>query len=269
MATSCEANTLRIWPRFLFAGVLGLIGPIGMNLHAQESPPSTIHEAVRDIGRALTEGALDAIGAQPPPPRQIQIDITARPTDSAVWISGYWRWDPVDREYEWVDGVWREPPPGMTWYPGEWQTTDRGWVWVRGYWAPAERSTLVLVPQPPPPPREETRPPIPGDEYFWVSGHWAFDENGFLWVSGEWREVPKPGYVWVDGSWTHTPKGFKYLPGYWDRATAKRVYDGAPPGHGGAPPGHGGTPPGLAKKAGPGKGPKGVPPGHRKGKSGR
>lgn len=281
MAISCEAKTTLYWSRFLFVGILGLFAPIGMSLHAQESPPSTIHEAVRDIGRALTEGALDAIGAKPPAPRNIHIDTSTRPTDSAVWLPGYWRWDSVDRKFKWVDGVWREPPPGMKWYPGDWQATDRGWVWVRGYWAPVERPTLIVTPDPPPPPRDVTRPPKPGDGFLWIAGHWSFNNGKFDWTAGEWRKVPDPGFIWVDGGWTRTPKGYKYLPGYWDRKADKRIHDGLPPGHGGIPPGHGGTPPGQAKKAdkgvppgqakkaGPAKGPKGVPPGHRKDKPGK
>jgi len=260
---------LRRSTRFILGSVACMLVPGVVAANAQDLPPDAIHEAVRDIGRALTEGALDAIGVEPPPPREIHVEIETRPAETAVWIPGYWRWNPVANDYEWLDGVWREPPPAMEWHPGEWRPTDSGWVWVRGYWAPADRSTLISTPQAPPPLREEPQPPRPGETFTWVPGHWSFDENGFIWVSGEWREVPEPGFVWVAGEWMRKPDGYVFLPGYWDRKSDARIYDGLPPGHGGIPPGHGGTPPGQAKKSDPGKGPKGVPPGHRKDKPGK
>src|SRR5262249_2984344 len=41
--------------------------------------------------------------------------------ENAAWIPGYWSWDDDRKDFIWVSGVWRAPPPGYRWMPGYWQ----------------------------------------------------------------------------------------------------------------------------------------------------
>src|SRR5947209_7387217 len=64
---------------------------------------------------------------------------------------------------------------------------------------PTPRPTPVVPQQPPEPVPElppDTRPE--GANVSWIPGYWAWDDesNGFLWVSGFWRDEP-PGQRWV------------------------------------------------------------------------
>src|SRR4051794_5307757 len=45
--------------------------------------------------------------------------------DNVQWIPGYWGWDGEQKDYLWVSGFWRAPPPGRRWLPGHWQQTDQ------------------------------------------------------------------------------------------------------------------------------------------------
>ncbi|NIM11224.1 MAG: BcpO-related WXXGXW repeat protein, partial [Candidatus Aminicenantes bacterium] len=56
------------------------------------------------------------------------------------------------------------------------------------------------VREPPPRPRREARPPKPGPNYIWVSGHHVWRHGRWVWVSGHWVKK-RPGMVWVQGHW--------------------------------------------------------------------
>ncbi len=74
----------------------------------------------------------------------------------------------------------------------------------------ATGGAATVAPERPPDPREEVRPPKPGADVFWQSGHYAYDqESGYYWVAGRWAQ-PRRGWIW--------------LPGYWEAVDAK---DGA------------------------------------------
>lgn len=70
----------------------------------------------------------------PPPPAKPSEIIPSRPSDDAVWVSGYWIYNSNDR-YEWEPGRWEIPPQGCTSYvPPHWTRQGNGYVYMRGYW---------------------------------------------------------------------------------------------------------------------------------------
>jgi hypothetical protein len=95
---------------------------------------------------------------------------------------------------------------------------------------------------PEPSPAIATPPPEPIDEQppdqqpegagvEWIPGYWAWDadRDGYIWVSGVWRDLP-PGREWVPGYWLRTEAGSQWVPGYWTAAkTTKVVYLPEPP----------------------------------------
>ncbi|HYD85058.1 MAG TPA: YXWGXW repeat-containing protein [Opitutus sp.] len=73
-------------------------------------------------------------GSPPLPPAAHAESVTARPTDEAVWIPGYWSYE-NGRDYAWVAGHWEIPPSGYrTFQPPEWRRQGDGYVYVRGHW---------------------------------------------------------------------------------------------------------------------------------------
>jgi hypothetical protein len=70
--------------------------------------------------------------ASNPPPAAEQ---PPRPSSDAVWIEGYWDFDPETGQYEWVPAHWSIPPTGYTtWVPPNWERTGEGYTYVRGHW---------------------------------------------------------------------------------------------------------------------------------------
>jgi hypothetical protein len=77
----------------------------------------------------------------------------------------------------------------------------------------------TVVPKQPPAPVEEQPPDQrpEGDHVVWIPGYWAWsaDTEGFLWVSGIWREAP-PGRRWVPGAWQKVDdQGWRWISGFW------------------------------------------------------
>ena len=70
----------------------------------------------------------------PQPPAKPSENIPRRPSDDAVWVSGYWIYNSNDR-YEWEPGRWEIPPRGCTSYvPPHWARQGNGYVYMNGYW---------------------------------------------------------------------------------------------------------------------------------------
>ncbi len=68
------------------------------------------------------------------PPAPLKEVIPPRPSPLAVWISGYWMFDPVLMEWVWVPGYWELTPIGSVWVPGYWTFRDGFYVWISGHW---------------------------------------------------------------------------------------------------------------------------------------
>ena len=77
-------------------------------------------------------GASSIVVMQAPPAAQQEIP-TARPSNSHVWVAGYWSWR--NNQYEWMAGHWEVPPRGgAVWVPPRWQPEGSSWRFYEGYW---------------------------------------------------------------------------------------------------------------------------------------
>src|SRR5215467_2816715 len=71
-----------------------------------------------------------------------------------------------------------------------------------GMLPPASRAqVLVSVTVAPPPLPVYVQPGIPGPNYMWVPGYWAWDFDDYYWVPGTWVLAPAPGLLWTPGYW--------------------------------------------------------------------
>jgi len=61
-----------------------------------------------------------------PPPVRHEV-VAPRPAYDAVWVKGYWRWDPGVRKHVWEPGRWVAARPGYRWMDGHWRKGPRGW----------------------------------------------------------------------------------------------------------------------------------------------
>jgi hypothetical protein len=171
-----------------------------------------IHEA---FAEPVTDPEPGIIVPKKPPPDIDEVPPEYAPDiEGAIWIKGYWAWDDEKKDFIWISGVHRVPPPGMRWVPGFWNEVAGGWQWNRGFWIKADAKELAY--RPPPPASPETGPssPSPGDDYYYVPGHWTYDTD-YRWSPGYWA-VYDPNWVWIPAHWVWTPRGCIYIPGYCD-----------------------------------------------------
>jgi len=84
---------------------------------------------------------------------------------------------------------------------------------------------------PPPLPYYE-QPPLPGPDYLWVPGTWAWsdDIDDYYWVPGYWDLPPEPGLLWTPAWWGWDNYGYRYHQGYWGEEVG--WYGGIDYGHG-------------------------------------
>lgn len=68
-------------------------------------------------------------GPPPPPMHEVR---TAPPSDTAVWLDGYWHW--TGARYSWIPGHWENAPPGSTWYGPRYVTSDGTTTYEPGSW---------------------------------------------------------------------------------------------------------------------------------------
>ena len=157
----------------------------------------------------------------PPSPLTERPGVEA-PSESAVWIPGYWEWNPGSKDYVWATGTYRNPPPGRFWVNGYWKRDDKGWYRVPGFWSDRQTDRIDWKKDGPPAEHpEEVVPPSPGAEHFYIPGHYAPDGAGVAWKKGYWAKA-QPGWSWVPAQWVHQPEGWNFQEGYWDRTLEDR-----------------------------------------------
>ncbi len=170
--------------------------------------------------------------AKEPPPPVAERPSGERPHARAIWTSGYWQWEPAEDRFVWVAGSWQVPPTGMAWVPGRWMNDAGGWYWVPGAWgrraamaANANRPAWRLN-GPPADHPDDTPPPAPGPDSFYVPGHYAPTPAGdrLAWVPGFWS-VMKPGWDWIPARWVRRPDGWDFREGHWMRDPSVVVVD--------------------------------------------
>jgi hypothetical protein len=75
----------------------------------------------------------------------------------------------------------------------------------------------VVVDSEPPPLPAYDQPPVPGPDYVWTPGYWAWsdDEDDYYWVPGTWVLPPREGLLWTPGYWAWAGGSYLFHPGYW------------------------------------------------------
>ncbi len=177
-----------------------------------------VHEAfAAPIDSDLSDGVR--VFDQAPPAAVDEQPPEAGPQDEGMkWIPGYWSWSEDAGDYVWVSGLWRKIPPGRTWIPGSWSQTSTGqYRWTSGYWAGQQASAQSANYLPLPPKSIDNGPSVaaPGDDYFWVPGHWEYAGSDYQWQSGFWS-ASQGDWVWQPACYVYTPQGYLLVDGYWD-----------------------------------------------------
>ncbi|HLN27019.1 MAG TPA: YXWGXW repeat-containing protein [Gemmataceae bacterium] len=209
--------------------------PVPQGLDVQTRGP--VHEAFATP--AAEPAPTQLVPKEPPKPLQ-EMPPEEKPEGNVAWIGGYWSYDEERKDFLWVSGTWRTPPPGKRWVAGYWRPEGDQWQWVPGMWAKSENEQntaheMTYMPAPPAPPAvaPPAQPPTP--DAFYVPGAWGWHnagyvmeggnqvwhEAGYAWTAGYWARV-QPGYVWVQAHYRWTPSGYVYIPGYWDLAVGRR-----------------------------------------------
>lgn len=98
--------------------------------------------------------------------------------------------------------------------------------------AMAQMSIDIRVATPPPPLPVYVQPPLPGADYLWTPGYWAWDdiEDAYYWVPGTWALAPRPGLLWTPPWWGWSAGAYVFHAGYWGPHVG--FYGGVPYGFG-------------------------------------
>jgi hypothetical protein len=174
-----------------------------------------IHEAFAQP-QAIKPGPMPIVPKKPPQPVP-ELPPDQKPQGVNVqWIPGYWSWDLEKKDFIWVSGFWRDPPPGRNWAAGHWVEANGGWQYVNGFWAGNnQQQPPQILPQPPASIDNGPSVPQSGDNTFYVPGGWVFRNGNWLWRPGFWSQSYN-GWVWTPGTYTWSPSGYTYVDGYWD-----------------------------------------------------
>ncbi|HEX8200385.1 MAG TPA: hypothetical protein VF590_07855, partial [Isosphaeraceae bacterium] len=200
-------------------------GPVAAAALPGDDPGPVKPLAEGPLHEAFLSPARDAepehVDKAPPPPIQERPGVD-RPSPQAEWIGGYWQWDEGRRDFVWVTGTWRVPPPGRFWVNGYWKRDERGWFRVAGFWSDRRTDRIDYRKDGPPAdhPAEEIGE-APGPEYFYVPGQYYPDGDGVVWKPGFWAKA-QPGWAWVPAQWVRQPEGWVFQEGYWDRTLEDR-----------------------------------------------
>jgi hypothetical protein len=183
-----------------------------------------VHEAYAvPVSAGQTAGVI--VPKQPATPIE-EVPPDLKPEGNPTWIPGYWSWDDERHDFIWVSGVWRTPPPGYRWMPGYWQPAQdpsqgQGFQRVSGYWMPTRVEETTYLPQPQPSIDAGPTSAAPGQNYFWIAGHWQWYGTHYVWQPGYWAAY-QSDWIWVPATYAWTPRGYVYVPGYWDYPLARR-----------------------------------------------
>jgi len=211
--------------------MLGLAALLAVKAPAQKDEPATkggvevlargpIHEAFAAPSQARPLPS-HVVAKKPPDPIE-ELPPDEKPAgDHVIWIPGYWAWDDEAKNFLWVSGFWRVPPPGRQWVPGNWQPIEDGWQWTSGFWAAADQQEVTYLPAPPPSIDQGASTPAPDDNSTYVPGCWMYRETRYLWRPGFWLGY-QPDWVWAPAQYVWTPGGYVFVDGFWDRPFERR-----------------------------------------------
>lgn len=229
---------LRAW--FVWIGTVGLGTASVLGLSGQTpEPPATsappegvevltrgpIHEAFAGPVTAKPQ-ARPTVAKHPPEPIE-EVPAEQKPEgDNVQWMPGYWAWDDDRSSYLWVSGFWRVPPPDRQWMPGHWNPApgpngEAGWQWVPGFWAQQRQTEVAYLPPPPEIVQAAPSVPAPSPDSVFVPGTWVYRETRYVWRPGYWH-AHRPGWIWVPAQFVWTPAGYVFVEGYWDYPLRER-----------------------------------------------
>jgi hypothetical protein len=215
-----------------------LIGFLGIWILVPES--FVAQEKEKDDIETLARGPIHEAYAEPheinptpspivdkqPPEAIEELPPDQKPEGENVqWITGYWSWDEERKDFIWVSGFWRIPPPNRVWMSGSWRQVDGGWQWVSGFWGEASQdlqgdatgsvqTQIEYLPEPPASLETGPTTPAPSEEAIYTPGTWIYREK-YVWQPGHWINN-RPGWVWIPPTYHWCPGGFVFVPGYWD-----------------------------------------------------
>ncbi|MFL5246107.1 MAG: YXWGXW repeat-containing protein [Gemmataceae bacterium] len=207
----------------------------GQESAAAKDEPPPVPEGVEVLARgpiheAFATPTTDPVPtlkiAKQPPKALDELPPEEKPEGNVIWIGGYWSWDDDRKDFLWVSGTWRKPPPNKQWVPGYWKPDGEEFQWVAGFWtnlakedAPAQ--DVTYLPEPPKPPVVAAPGTAPAADTFYVPGYWVWNDGRYRWRDGYWARV-QPNFVWVPAHYQWTPGGYVFVGGYWDVAVARR-----------------------------------------------
>ena len=98
--------------------------------------------------------------------------------------------------------------------------------------ASAQFAIGVSVRLAPPPLPIYAQPPLPGADFLWTPGYWAWDDDAaaYFWVPGTWVRAPRPGLLWTPPWWGWSNGFYAFHSGYWGQHIG--FYGGVPYGFG-------------------------------------
>lgn len=189
--------------------------PEGVEVQAR----GPIHEAY--AGPIAEPQAALIVPRQPPAPIE-EMPADQKPAgDNVQWIPGYWGWDAERKDFMWVSGLWRMPPPGRQWMAGRWNQVSDGWQWVPGFWQSQQIQQVNYLPPPPALPPVAPPPPAPNPDAVYVPGSWFWNGTRYAWRGGAYV-MAQPGWVWMPAHFLWTPAGYVFVEGYWDYPLRQR-----------------------------------------------
>jgi hypothetical protein len=213
-----------------------VIGQAQENAPAGDPPPAP--KGVEVLARGPVHEAFAAPMVEPVPTKPVpkrppkpleELPPQEKPEGQVIWIGGYWAWDEERKDFLWVSGIWRTPPPHKQWIAGYWREDGEQWQWVPGFWSDAAEQDgtagkqVTYLPKPPDPPQVAPPGQAPAADSFYVPGSWIWNPatGAYAWQAGYWARV-QPGYVWVPSRYLWTPTGYIFIPGYWDLVVSQR-----------------------------------------------
>lgn len=77
-------------------------------------------------------------------------------------------------------------------------------------------AVVDIAPVPPPAPSDEAHDVIQDPRIeVWRPGHWIYESQRFVWVSGEVLTKPSATAVWSPDRWERRSYGWVFIHGYW------------------------------------------------------
>ena len=178
-----------------------------------------IHEAFAEV---VSDPKPGLIVSKRPPEAIEEVPPEFKPDEEgAIWMSGYWAWDDERDDFFWQSGVWRVPPPAQRWVAGYWNEVPDGWQWVSGFWVPVETKEIRYYDAPPESLEAGPNSAAPGENFFWATGSWIYNDTSYSWQPGYWAPYQE-NWVWISPRYAWTPAGCVYLPGRWDYRLTRR-----------------------------------------------